>query len=200
MSVLFNNGNPKAALMKGKKSSVSVTTDETETTTTDTTTDTTTGTTTGTTSDVSNYEGTKGYRRHGPVEFPSNSTKSKNVINVIDSMSENSQGLNQQMGHIVKQFDAMGEVNNGSVDAMDQDSSVMMMKNLYGYGGWVIVSLLIIVGILIFGFNLIPSLNNRMMLMNLTIVLGIVSTVLIVLKYNLWDVFLSFLNKFIYYN
>ena len=192
MSVLFNNGNPKAALMKGKKSSVSVTTDETETTTT--------GTTTGTTSDVSNYEGTKGYRRHGPVEFPSNSTKSKNVINVIDSMSENSQGLNQQMGHIVKQFDAMGEVNNGSVDAMDQDSSVMMMKNLYGYGGWVIVSLLIIVGILIFGFNLIPSLNNRMMLMNLTIVLGIVSTVLIVLKYNLWDVFLSFLNKFIYYN
>lgn len=199
MSVLFNNGNPKAALMKGKKSSVSVTTDETETTTSDTTTD----TTTDTTEDVSNYEGTdvsKGYKTHGPVEFPSNSTKSSNVINIIDSMSENSQGLNQQMGKIVKQFDAMGEVTSGSVEAMDQDSSVMMMKNFYGYGGWVIVSFLIIFGILVFGFNLIPSLNNKMMLMNLTILLGIISAVLIVLKYNLWDYFLTFLNNFIYHS
>jgi hypothetical protein len=104
------------------------------------------------------------------------------------------------MGNIVKKFDAMGNVTSGSVEVKDEDSYVMMMKNLYGFGGWVLVSFLIIFGILIFGFNLIPSLNNRMVLMPLTIVLGILSVVLIVVKYNLWDDILTFLDKFIYYN
>ena len=113
-------------------------------------------------------------------------------------MSENSEGLNKQFGNIINRY-GMGDITSGTTEAMDQDSSVMMMKNLYGYGGWIIISFLIIFGITIFGFNLIPSLNNKMVLMYLTIVLGHTTAVLIVVKYDLWDKFLTFLTNFIYH-
>ena len=200
MSVLFNSGNPNAAIMKGKNSSeLQTTTDNTTDDSTDATVDATTEATVDATTDAT-ADATTVYKRHGPVEYPSTSTKTNNVINIIDSMSENSQGLNQQMGNIIKQFNAMGEETTGTMEAMDEDSSVIMMKNLYGYGGWIIVSFLIIFGILIFGFNLIPSLNNKLVLMYLSIVLGIVSALLIVVKYDLLDKFKNLSSNFIYHS
>ena len=199
LSVLLTGGNPKSAIMKGKSADVSNTTTTTDDTvdTTETTTD--ESRTTTTTMNYNETNKTKGYKTHGPVEFPSRSTKSSDVINIIDTISENPQGLNQQMGTIINQFDAMGQETNGVIEAMDKDNSVMLMKNIYGYGGWILVCFLIIVSIILFGFNLIPSLNNRMILLPLTIILGVISVLLLVVKYNLWDDFIEFLNYFIYY-
>ena len=83
---------------------------------------------------------------------------------------------------------------------VDEDSYVIMMQFLYGYGGWVILAFIIVGFILVYAFNLVPMLNNKTILLPLTVVLGAISLVLLVLKYNLWDSIISFLNYFIYNN
>ena len=54
-------------------------------------------------------------------------------------------------------------------------------------------------GIVLIAFSIIPALNSKGVLKPLTIGLGVLSMVLIVMKYNLLPLILEFLNYFLYY-
>ena len=90
--------------------------------------------------------------------------------------------------------------NTDSYEAMEEDSSVIMIKYFYDYGLWVLLTFAIIIGILIFGFDAVPMLNNKTVLFPLTVITGLISLVLLVNKYKFAGVLSKYLEKFIFYN
>ena len=124
------------------------------------------------------------------------------TINAVNKIAENPNGMNQQFGNMVTQITQSGNVLGDSkkISLMDEDSYVIMTHYFYGYGGWVLLAIIIVGLIVIYAFNLIPMLNNKTILLSLTVILGVISVILIVLKYNLGDLLMSFLNYFIYNN
>ena len=110
--------------------------------------------------------------------------------------------MNQQMGDMVTQYTQSGNAigNSEKISLMNEDSYVIMTQFFYGYGGWVVLAFIIVGSIIVYTFNLVPMLNNRVILLPLTIGLGVISLVLFILKYNLEDSIISFLNYFIYNN
>ena len=113
---------------------------------------------------------------------------------LVESFTNNNMGDNNMEG--------FSNTSGGLVsifDILNQDYNIIAVKNAYHYVVWIMVALGIGMGIVLIGFSIIPALNSKGVLKPLTIGLGLLSTVLIVMKYNLLPIILEFLNYFLYY-
>ena len=113
---------------------------------------------------------------------------------LVESFTNNNMGDNNMEG--------FSNTSGGLVsifDILNQDYNIIAVKNAYHYVVWIMVALGIGMVIVLIAFSIIPALNSKGVLKPLTIGLGVLSMVLIVMKYNLLPLILEFLNYFLYY-
>ena len=135
------------------------------------------------------------YNKTNPRRTSNGTVSSGNVNTNTDTIPK---GLYQQINNTSNNKLTHSKEDSQHLTIMNEDSLVILMKNIYEYAGWIVLSLIIISTIVLTTFNIVPVLNTTTVLRPLTIGLGIISLIMLELKYGIIEIILKYFNKFIY--